>query len=48
VGAKEQAVLQEEGVLRVARRVVEREVERLEVVVVVLDLGALGDAVTQL
>ena len=41
-------VLQEEGVLRVARRMVVREVERLEVVVVVLHLGPLGDAVAEL
>ncbi len=34
---------QEEGVLRVTRRMVGREVEAAEVVEVVLDLGALGD-----
>ena len=35
---------QEERVLHVARRVVRREIQRLEVVVVVLDLRSVGDA----
>src|SRR5437868_10355197 len=36
----------DQGVLRVARRVIRREVERLEVVVVSLDLGTIGDRVS--
>ncbi len=47
VGAQQAPVLQEEGVLGVAGRVVGREVEGLEVVVVVLDLRTLGDAVAE-
>ena len=39
--AQDDVVLDVEGVLRVARRVVLREIEQLEVVVVVLDLRAL-------
>ena len=47
MGAQQQAVLEEEGVLRVARRVVRREVERREVVEVGLDLRTLGHAVAE-
>ena len=47
VGAQQQAARarEVEGVLHVARRVVGRHVERLEAVVVVLDLGAVEDLV---
>ena len=51
VGAEQQRVGMarghEEGVLHVARRVVRREVERLEDVVVVLELGAFRDVVAE-
>ncbi len=45
VGAQQPPVAQVEGVLLVARRMIVGEVERAEVVVVGLDLGAFGDAV---
>ena len=38
----------EEGVLHISRRVVRREVERLEHVIVVLDLGTLGHIIAEL
>ena len=43
VGAQEAAVSEVEGVLHRARGVVRGNVERLEVVIVVLDLGSLDD-----
>ena len=45
VGAQHDVVIHVEGVLRVARRMVLRDVQKLEVVVVVLHLGALHDLV---
>ena len=47
VRAQQPAVRDEQGVLRVARRMVVGEVEQREVVAVVLDLRSLGDAVAE-
>jgi hypothetical protein len=44
VRAQEKPVVDEECVLHIPRRVIRRKVQRLEVVVVVLDVGAFGDA----